>query len=155
VLRHLEDNTDAWRCWFQGGEERRGKQRAGVAQAHTVARGAWGRLAREERDRPALAKAGETCRNPRGNHTMASRVNDWLRLERRTRFRPAKERRERLCQGSIFLPIACEDHCSVMAPQVRPALADPGHGRDPLAVTKMVRRKSRRCPQGQAQQSAP
>ena len=58
VLRHLEDKTDAWSCWLKGVEERRGKNRACVAHANKVARVAWVLLAREERYRPALAKAG-------------------------------------------------------------------------------------------------
>ena len=55
----------------------------------------------------------------------------------------------------ISLPIDCEAHFSVMAQQVRPALADPGNGIDPLEVTKMLRRKSSRFHQGQEPQSAP
>jgi transposase len=58
VVRHLQDKTDAWSCWVKGVEERRGKHRACVAHANTVARVAWVLLAREERYRPALAQTG-------------------------------------------------------------------------------------------------
>lgn len=53
VVRTVDGKQAGRRRWLQGLIVRRGKNRAGVAQANTTARVAWALLAKGERDRPA------------------------------------------------------------------------------------------------------
>jgi transposase len=53
VVRTVEGKQDGRRRWLQGLIVRRGKHRAGVAQANKTARVAWVLLAKGERYRPA------------------------------------------------------------------------------------------------------
>jgi transposase len=53
VVRTVEGKQDGRSRWLQGLIVRRGKNRAGVAQANKTARVAWGLLAQGERYRPA------------------------------------------------------------------------------------------------------